>query len=377
MIEHVKKTSLPEICALVTDGTHDSPKLQRSGVPFIKGKHISSGSIDFENCDYITEEDHLKCIKRVKPQINDVLFANIGSIGDVARVIDEREFSIKNVALFRPNPHKVDPTYFYYLVASPSFREVFLNTRSGAAQPFISLEAFRSHRFSFNSDKTSQQRIGEVLSAYDDQIVNNNRRIRLLEESARLLYQEWFVRLRFPGYEHTKIDNGLPDGWEKTLLGDKVILNYGRALKADDRTDGSFPVYGSSGIVGTHEKALTQGPGIVVGRKGNVGSIYWSSKDYYPIDTVYFIDSETSNLYLYYALKYMHFISTDVAVPGLNRDFAYSRPLLLPTKRLLRSFLDFVVPVHEQIDKLDEMKQKLKSACDLLLPRLMSGEIAV
>jgi type I restriction enzyme S subunit len=116
------KVSLPEICELVTDGTHDSPKLQPSGVPFIKGKHISSGRIDFANCDYITEQDHLKCIRRVKPQTNDVLFSNIGSVGDAAHVSDDTEFSIKNVALFRPNPEKVDPLFFYYLVISPYFR---------------------------------------------------------------------------------------------------------------------------------------------------------------------------------------------------------------------------------------------------------------
>ena len=104
------------LCGLITDGTHDSPKLQTSGIPFIKGKHISSGEIDFNNCDHITEQDHIKCIQRVKPQKYDVLLANIGSVGDVALVKDDREFSIKNVALLRPNEHKISQLYFYYLV---------------------------------------------------------------------------------------------------------------------------------------------------------------------------------------------------------------------------------------------------------------------
>jgi type I restriction enzyme S subunit len=148
-------------------------------------------------------------------------------------------------------------------------------------------------------------------------------------------------------------------------------------LKAESRTEGPFPVYGSSGIIGTHEKALVFAPGIVVGRKGNVGSIYWCPKDYWPIDTVYYIDAEASNLWLYYALQHMHFISTDVAVPGLNRDFAYSRPLLVPEQRILREFLETAAPLHEQSTKLDEMNEKLRTARNLLLPRLMSGEIAV
>jgi type I restriction enzyme S subunit len=82
-------------------------------------------------------------------------------------------------------------------------------------------------------------------------------------------------------------------------------------------------------------------------------------------------------LYLYYALKDMQFISTDVAVPGLNRDFAYSRKLVIPAPNLHREFLDTVSPLHEQMEKLGEMNDRLRSARDLLLPRLMSGEIAV
>ena len=222
-----------------------------------------------------------------------------------------------------------------------------------------------------------QRQAVSILASYDDLIENNRRRMTLLEESARLLYREWFVLLRFPGYEHTRISDGVPEGWEKKTLGECITLNYGKALKAEVRIDGEYPVYGSSGIVGSHEKPLVKGPAIILGRKGNVGSVYWSSKSFYPIDTVYFVDAESSSLYLYYALKHMHFISTDVAVPGLNRDFAYSRPLLRPTATMLREFLETVTPIHAQLDKLDEMNQKLRTARDLLLPRLMSGEIAV
>ena len=171
--------------------------------------------------------------------------------------------------------------------------------------------------------------------------------------------------------------NEVPEGWEKKTLGDLVTLNYGKALKEEDRVEGPCPVYGSSGIVGTHKKSLAVAPGIVVGRKGNVGSIFWCPNDYWPIDTVYFIDADTSNLWFYYALQHMHFISTDVAVPGLNRDFAYSRPLLVPEPRVVRDFLESTAPLHEQITKVDGMNKKLRAARDLLLPRLMSGEITV
>ena len=216
-----------------------------------------------------------------------------------------------------------------------------------------------------------------MISPYDDLITNNRRRIQLLEESARLLYQEWFVHLRFPGHEQVKIIDGVPEGWEKKPLKKIATLNYGKALKAEVRVPGPFLVYGSSGEVGSHEKALVKGPGIVVGRKGNVGSVYWVNADFYPIDTVYFISAEESSLFLYHALQNVQFINTDVAVPGLNRDMAYSREILIPDDKNYHRFLSEVKPIQEQINKLQDYNNKLAQARDLLLPKLMSGELTV
>lgn len=170
---------------------------------------------------------------------------------------------------------------------------------------------------------------------------------------------------------------GVPDGWEREKLGSKIVLNYGKALKAENRIEGTIPVYGSSGVVGTHEKALIKGPGIIVGRKGNVGSVFWSDGDFYPIDTVYYVASESSCFHLYHALQNMQFISNDAAVPGLNRVFAYSRLYLEPAPKIAKLFEETVTPIYEQIFKLKAYNEKLKQARDLLLPRLMSGEIAV
>ncbi len=222
-----------------------------------------------------------------------------------------------------------------------------------------------------------QRKIGGILSAYDDLIENNRQRIQLLEQAARLLYKEWFVHLRFPGHEHTKIHNGIPEGWEKKPLGIIAPFKYGEALKQDDRVPGPYPVYGSSGIVGTHDKTLVAGPAIIVGRKGNVGSVYWSKSGFYPIDTVYFIDPENCRLYFYYALLYTQFISTDVAVPGLNRDYAHSRTLLIPEAKILTLFEQHGENMQDQIDRLTKYNQSLAKARDLLLPRLMNGEVTV
>jgi type I restriction enzyme S subunit len=276
---------------------------------------------------------------------------------------------------FIPDEQKADARFIKY-VFDATIQERVQQFTQGAAQDNLSLEKLLSIEFEV-PEVDEQRRIADILSPYDILIENNRRRMKLLEETAQQVYREWFVRLRFPGYEHTRIVEGVPEGWERVPLGDRVTLKYGKALKAEDRIEGGFAVYGSSGIVGYHNQAQVKGAGIVVGRKGNVGSVYWSANDYWPIDTVYFVDAETSDLWLYYALGQMHFISTDVAVPGLNRDFAYSRPLLVPHGSLRREFLQMAAPLHEQRDKLEAMNEKLRIARDLLLPRLMSGEIKV
>jgi type I restriction enzyme, S subunit len=178
---------MDSLCELVTDGTHDSPKLQKEGVPFIKGKHISGRRIDFENCDFITPKDHEEACRRVRPQRGDVLFTNIGSVGDTALVRTDRSFSIKNVALFRPDIRKVDRRYFYFLFLSPEFRANILNVRSGSAQPFISLASLRSFEVSYHEDLDAQRRIADVLSAYDDLIENSQQRVENLRRTLDLL----------------------------------------------------------------------------------------------------------------------------------------------------------------------------------------------
>jgi type I restriction enzyme S subunit len=220
------KARLADICLLVTDGTHDSPRLLASGVPFIKGKHISQGRIDFENCDFISEVDHVEACRRVKPRRGDVLFSNIGSVGDTALVACDREFSIKNVALFRPNPGLVDPRYFYFLITSPTFKEPLLNLRSGAAQPFLSLQSLRGYETVYVSDKQKQRRIASILGAYDDLIEVNRRRIAVLEEMARRLFEEWFVHFRFLGHDLRTLTptDQLPQGWATRKLSEACSL---------------------------------------------------------------------------------------------------------------------------------------------------------
>ena len=352
------------------------PEDPSEGVIFIRGGDISKGSINEASLRTITQEVS-RPYGRTILRGGELVMSLVGNPGEVAVVPDR--LAGANLArqagllAFRPEIHA--PYVKYYFMSPLGRAELFQRTQ-GAVQQVINLSDLKRVKVRLPS-RQIQERIADILSAYDDLIENNRRRIALLEKAARLLYREWFVHFRFPGHEHVKIIGGLPWGWQRRTVGHIIEFKYGRALKKANRIDGPFPVYGSSGIIGSHQAALAEGPAIVVGRKGNVGSIFWSPVSFWPIDTVYFIPKEQVDYWLYLALPSAGFQNTHAGVPGLNRDFAYSRRLTSPPILLRRLFNEAVEPIYSQRTTLKIYNQKLAEARDLLLPRLMNGEIAV
>ncbi len=226
-----------------------------------------------------------------------------------------------------------------------------------------------------------QRRIAEPLSAIDDLIDNNRRRVEVLEEMARAIYREWFVRFRYPGHEDgSLVDSPLgpiPDGWAAMTIGDVLELRYGKALKKDDRRGGPVAVVSSAGIVGWHDEALVPGPTIVVGRKGNVGSVTWVDGDSWPIDTAYFVETDLPLRYVAEQLRRTEFLNTHAAVPGLSRDQAYSRPFLRPPHEVMERFESAVGSLAGEGRALALTSERLVSIRDLLLPKLVTGQIDV
>ena len=137
------------------------------------------------------------------------------------------------------------------------------------------------------------------------------------------------------------------------------------------------PVFGSSGVVGYHDVPLVTGPGIVVGRKGNVGSVFWSEDDFYPIDTAYFVISKIPLRFLYYDLQTKNFLNNDAAVPGLNRNQAYSLETVMPPTDILTRFCQFAGDFEQMAAVLRLKNSSLRRTRDLLLPKLISGEVDV
>lgn len=194
---------------------------------------------------------------------------------------------------------------------------------------------------------------------------------------ARALYREWFVHFRYPGHKKVPLVpsplGNIPKGWEVRKLGEILELNYGKALKKEDRRNGPFPVYGSSGMIGTHDASLVSGPGIIVGRKGNVGSVFWCEDDFFVIDTAYFVTASLPLRFLFYVLPTLNFINSDAAVPGLSRNQAYSLELCIPSASLLIKFCKLANVFERQATTLQRQIQNLRRTRDLLLSSLLSG----
>ena len=275
---------------------------------------------------------------------------------------------------------RLDRRYLYYLFNTKSVRHQIAASATGTKVRHTAPERIGRVEVELPTI-TSQRQIATTLLAYDTLIENNRRRVALLEESVRLLYQEWFVRLRFPGYEHTRLVNGVPDGWKRRTLGDCLTLKRGHDLPESRRVPGNVPIVSSSGITGFHIEKKADGPGIVTGRYGTLGEVYFVEEDYWPHNTALYVCDFKGNhpRVLFYFLKaaLQSVQSNNAAVPGLNRNVLHTLPVLWPSAKLRNHFDEFLEPVFRQLRLLRQMNDKLRAARDLLLPRLMSGELQI
>lgn len=371
-------SELLTLCEFIVDCEHKTAPIQKEGHPSIRTPNIGFGRLLLDEVNRVSDSTFEEWTQRAVPLAGDLILAREAPVGNVAVIPEGLKCCLgQRTVLIRPDRTKVDSYYLCYLLLTPDMRGALLGKSGGATVHHLNMKDIRALSIPPLPALDVQRRCAGVLRAYDDLIENNQRRIKLLEEAARRLYREWFVALRFPGHERVDVVDGVPQGWERVTLEDLATLNYGKALKDSVRKPGNIPVYGSSGIVGTHNSALVDGPAIIVGRKGNVGSVFLSSGPFFAIDTVYYVSPEQTSLYLFLLLQTLNFISSDSAVPGLNRSYAYSLPVLNPASDVLGNFEEIVQPFFQQISVLSQSNVAAKQARNALLPRLMSGALAV
>lgn len=371
-------TALADLCEFIVDCEHKTAPTQESGFPSIRTPNIGRGFFILNNVNRVSKATYEEWTERAIPLSGDLILAREAPVGNVAVIPEGAKLCLgQRTVLIRPDTRKVVSEYLCYLLLTPSMQGLLAGKSGGATVHHLNMRDIRSLSIPSLPDLATQRRASGVIKAYDDLIATNQRRIQLLEDAARRLYREWFVQLRFPDHESVPVRDGVPEGWRRAAFGDLANLNYGKALKASERKEGQVPVYGSSGIVGHHSHALVESGSIIVGRKGNVGSLYYSQVPCFPIDTVFFIRPEQASFLLFLALQQLTFNSSDAAVPGLNRSYASSLPIIWPDTATHEMFETQARPVFEQIQTLTTTNLELAKARDLLLPKLMSGQLDV
>jgi type I restriction enzyme, S subunit len=201
----------------------------------------------------------------------------------------------------------------------------------------------------------------------------------LLEESARLLYQEWFVRLRFPGHEQVPVHDGVPEGWTRGTVGDVVTLQRGFDLPTQEREEGKYPIIAATGQSGTHSEARVKAPGVVTGRSGSLGRVMYIYEDFWALNTTLWVKEfkRASPIYAHHLLQNLGLerFNGGAAVPTLNRNDVHAIEILLPPDALMQKLTATLEPVYALQYILEQKNKKLQQARDLLLPRLMRGEL--
>jgi len=288
--------------------------------------------------------------------------------------------------------------FAYYLLGTLSLEQM----NSDSAVPGLNRDAAHARGVRI-PDAAHRAAIACILGALDDKIDLNKRMNETLEATARAIFKSWFVdydpvHVKAAGKQPSGLAphiadlfpddlegselREIPKGWEIASVSDICEFAYGKSLEASTRNPGEVPVMGSNGQVGWHDVPLVAGPGIVVGRKGNPGVVTWVNGSFYPIDTTFYIVPRLTWVplsYLYYVLMGLDLphLSADSAVPGLNRNIAYMSRLLLPSRKILEVFDRHFQLIMNRAYQNEQENRTLTALRDVLLPKLISGELRV
>jgi type I restriction enzyme S subunit len=363
---------------------HYSP----DGVPVIRGCNLPAGAkFSFEDFVYVSEEkaDELAA-NNAHP--GDLVFTQRGTLGQVGLIPLDSPFPrfviSQSQMKLTVDGDLADPAYLYHVFSSPAVVQSIHNLAFSSGVPHINLDILRNFQVDL-PPLPIQRRIAGILSSSDDLIENSQRRIKILEEMARRLYREWFVHFRFPGHESCRLVESplgeIPEGWEVGRLDEVLVLQRGFDLPKSDRVDGSVPIYAATGVTGFHDTAKVGPPGVVTGRSGSIGEVLYVQEDFWPLNTALWVKDfpRSEPLYAYYLLSSLDLkqFNSGAAVPTLNRNDIHGIQVLIPSQDLQQHFQYVAGSLLSQVRAHSLQINNLHRARDLLLPRLLSGQIDV
>jgi type I restriction enzyme S subunit len=374
---------LGSLCTKIRSGI--TPKggssvYEDEGVPIIRSQNVYNFQFSKDGLAFLGPK-WAREMKRMEVQNDDVLLNITGD--SVARCCIPPDEVLparvnQHVEIIRTDKEKLLPRFLMYFLTSPFMQSKMLSL-AGSGGTRKALTKGMIIDFDVPVPSTAeQQKVVDILAAYDDLIEVNRQRIERLERAARLLYREWFVHHRFPGHEHTEIVDGVPEGWEKRLLSDLFRFRNGKAPSTSE--EGQYPVFGSNGKIGfskdyRHENA------IIIGRVGAYcGAIEICKGKFWPSDNTIVAMPKKNNIHFFYHLLSdfpLRRLAGGAAQPLLTQKLLKTVELPVPPESLMEEFEKPVSRMMQMVTNLEKQNSKLRQARDILLPRLMSGEITV
>ncbi len=402
-ITHTQKVghSLNEVCESVVDCPNRTAPSIDEVTPYkmIRTTNIKNGWIDLSKVKYVNEETYRKWTRRQVPKRGDVILTREAPLGEVGMLrSNDHVFLGQRLVSYRADVEKLDAAFLLYSLCTDDLQGQIRAFGSGSTVEHMRVPDAKGLMLSLPPLPT-QQRIASILSAYDDLIENNTRRIAVLEEMARRLYEEWFVHLRFPGHEEAKFDGELPRGWSTVVLADTASVNP-ESIKpktAPEHIRYIDIASVSPGRIGAvQELPFAEAPGRAR-RIVRDGDVIWScvrpNRRSFALvlnpadDTVASTGfavlraGEVPFSYLYCAtttdafVDYLTNNATGAAYPAVKQSDFESAELVMPFPSMLAAFDQATQPMLRLSDALQRKNANLRAQRDLLLPKLVSGEI--
>ena len=387
---------LKQLCSEIVDCVNKTAPTSDVPTPYkmLRTSDIREGKINLENLNCVTKEVYEKWTRRGKLQKGDVIFTREAPLGEVGLVREEKNYFLgQRLVLFRANDKICDGRFLMYSLLWHDNKQAIISKGVGSTVAHLRVPECENIEIKA-PDLDIQHRIADILSAYDDLIENNQRQIKLLEEAAQRLYKEWFVDLRFPGHENTKIVDGVPEGWNEKTLSQVANVIMGQSPKSEFYNSekkglpfhqgvGSYGVrFVMDDIYSTSYTRIAEPNSILFSVRAPVGRLnITKNKVVIGRGLAAINQADGCQSYLYYLLKNRFFkdniVGNGSIFASVSKDELLNQKFLIPERNLMMQFEKIVSKMDKQIENLDSKNKKLIEARDRLLPKLMSGEVEV
>lgn len=363
--------------------------------PYIRARDIKEGKINTDDLIYL-EDDVFQKIKRYIINSGDIAItivgASVGDTGYASKNVDGYNLT-ENAVRLTNYKNNVDSKFLHYVLAQKQYHDYMQLIAGAAAQPKLGIYKVKRIKVEL-PDLKKQKRIANILSAYDNLIENNNKRIRLLEQMAENLYKEWFVRFRFPGYENVDFENGIPKGWKIERLSDIADIIMGQSPESENYNTNceGLPFHQGVGSYGnfyliddvysTKGNRIAEANSIIFSVRAPVGRINITLNKIILGRGVAGINSVKGyNAYLLWMLK-NQFHQEDIIGNGsifasVTKKDLFGFKILMPNEDLIQKFDSIASGIESAIRKISLINSNLKKQREMLLPRLMSGKLEV